>query len=165
MLMGRLERPPMRAELLSVFLEPPEAGWMNLTISADSQTVVIHTSDVFDPYPEIVQWLRSVKAGRLPSIVEIDEEGRIKVLAADFTGKGLIRFTAADYDYGEGFEDEPEYPRVYIDVEIDGARFLQEFCSALFRALNADFLRKGWTGKTEFDMEELRQYFVLRQPQ
>ena len=143
-LLSRKVQSPLRAALISVVLSPPQFGWMNLTISTHAQEVTIFTSDVFDPYPDMVQWLRFIGHGKLPRIMDIDEEGDVKVLAAFHVREGDIRFMVGDYDYGAKFEDDPDYPKVYIDVEIDKTGFLQEFCTTLYRGLNKDFLQTGW---------------------
>jgi hypothetical protein len=133
---------------------------MNLAIAANGQKAVIRTSDVFDPYSDIVMWLKSVTTAKQPSIMQIDEEGDTKILVVLQTREEDVRFLVADYDYGESFEDAPEYPGVYIDVEIDRTRFLEDFCTPLYRALSRGCLREGRQGRAKIDMGDLRQYFI-----
>ena len=79
---------------ISVSLGDPHAGWILLWVSVTvfNQAVTIHTSEAYDPYPDIVQWLEKIVSGDLPCFVEIEEEGMSKTLRAVSTDHNMLDF-------------------------------------------------------------------------
>ena len=128
---------------VNIRFSPPEWGWIVVTISSGYDSVTIWTSDVFDPYPAFVDWLRKIKDGNLPCMITIDEEGIYKQLVVQPVDEKSIRFVARDYDYGDELEDEPDYPRVYIDRIMPKEMLLTEFCTR-FSRYQKSIKNGGW---------------------
>lgn len=77
-----------------------QIGWVLLWISTTSylQHITIHLSDVFDPFPDLIRWIEAIAESRLPSEIEIDEEGVIKQLYANHAGNNLVDIQIKDDD-------------------------------------------------------------------
>ena len=60
----------------------PSDGWvvMALLVTAYNQSVVIHCSDVFPPFDDLLDWLNQIADRDLPTELKIDEEGSVKRL-------------------------------------------------------------------------------------
>jgi len=89
-------RPGLLDTQLGVRFEMEEYGWAKLHLSLDDATVMIHLSNVFDPFPELLAWGREIGEGDLPVETEIDEEGQeavLTVLRTDVPQRVLLRVT------------------------------------------------------------------------
>lgn len=61
-------------ESIAVAFSPPFVGWIDATLAYGTQSVIIHCSNVFDPFPSILRFLEAVLDGGHPRL-SIDEEG------------------------------------------------------------------------------------------
>ncbi|MFO1262689.1 MAG: hypothetical protein U1E84_05005 [Rhodoferax sp.] len=89
-------RPGLPDAQLGVRLEMGEYGWAKLHLWLDDATALIHLSDVFDPFYELVAWGREIAEGDLPIEMEIDEEGQeavLTVLRTDDPQRVLLRIS------------------------------------------------------------------------
>lgn len=135
---------PIRDDGAAVSIGPASSGWIYIIIEYGAQVVVIRTSDVFDPYPEIYNWLYCVARGDTSNIVEIDEEGSAKELVVFSKEDDNILFQVRDYDYGEEFEEDPDYPRTYIDIVCPRKDLVLEFCSKFRKYFKERFDPNQW---------------------
>ncbi len=124
------------SNILSVAIRKSVAGWIPIIVSSPTSWVRINTSDVFNPFQDIVNWLECVVKNELPARVRIDEEGVEKVLVAESGNKKYIKFSVSDYDYFEGlspdpFEDDLEYPRTYVKIYVNPSVLVRAFYVAI----------------------------------
>ncbi|MBF0247213.1 MAG: hypothetical protein HQL36_03950 [Alphaproteobacteria bacterium] len=62
--------------------EEMDYGWVDLEIGLGDQTAVVTLSDVYDPFPSLLDWLLAVAEDDLPLAIDIDEEGSEACLVA-----------------------------------------------------------------------------------
>ena len=79
-------------------------GWIYIRIETDEICTVIHTSTVFDPYPELYVWLGKIRDSHLPAKMVIDEEGGGVELITERIDTDLLRFRIDPWLYRE---DQP----------------------------------------------------------
>lgn len=72
--------PPREPRWFKIFFHAPRAGWIPFTIAVASVDVMIHTTEVFDPFHDIVRWLETL-AGGGDALCEIDMEGCFALLS------------------------------------------------------------------------------------
>ena len=56
-------------------------GWVDFNIEFRQVSIKINISSIFDPFDDILNWLFEIKNGNKSSLIEIDEEGKIKQLS------------------------------------------------------------------------------------
>jgi hypothetical protein len=108
---------------LRVALGYPNHGWVLMALLATpyNQSVVIHCSDVFEPFTGMVWWLTRIANADLPVELEIDEEGRFKHLIAQATDAAdVIEFRVTD---GEN--------QTLMRCRLDRTALLREFSRSL----------------------------------
>ena len=100
--------------------------------------------------------------GVLPQEIEIDEEGEIKVIRILSGNTDRIRFRVEDYDYGETDDEDPEYPKTYIDIEIEKDALIKEFFSKFISFLENDFKPERWraTNLKSYFLPEIKNAFL-----
>lgn len=81
----------------------PEQGWIQFAITSATfmQGVIVHLSNVFDPFPEFIRWLGDIADGNLPSEFVIDEEGEEKVFRSSPFNEDNFIFEILELLYGE----------------------------------------------------------------
>jgi hypothetical protein len=119
-------------------------GWIYVTFETDNRKITLNVSDVFNPTFEIVFIFWGLMKGFLPQEIEIDEEGEIKVIRILPGDNDQVRFQVEDYDYGEPYYEDPEYPKMYIDIEVEKDELIKEFFSEVIRFLEKDFRPERW---------------------
>lgn len=60
---------------LSVRFSLPQAGWVNVEVPPLHEGWEIRCSEVFDPMPDLLEWLEKIAAGSPAATWSIDEEG------------------------------------------------------------------------------------------
>jgi len=67
---------------ISVQFGFPADGWVLLSLltTAYNGSLTIHLSDTYDPFWDMVDWLKEIADGNLPASFKIDEEGNYKEL-------------------------------------------------------------------------------------
>lgn len=118
-------------------------GWIYVTFQTEDSQITIHVSDVFNSALDLVFPFWGLMRGAIPQKIEIDEEGEIKVIRILPGNNDQVRFQIEDYDYGEP-DDDPDYPRMYIDVEVDKDALIKEFFSKFISFLENDFEPERW---------------------
>lgn len=58
-------------------------GWILMRLGLPEKTIPIHLSSVFDPFPDLLNWLEDICTDCLPAELLIDEEGYGKKLIAN----------------------------------------------------------------------------------
>lgn len=110
----------MDPEQLLVHLEQYQ-----LLLTLGAQTAEIGISEIYDPFPELLEWLQSLADGDLPIGVAINEDGSEARIVAHSSGKGRLLIAVLD-----GWEHT---------VRTAGVVETNEFLAA-FRREFADFL-------------------------
>jgi hypothetical protein len=59
----------------SVTYEFAGVGWIYLTLAAPGLSLTIPASNVFDPFPELIEWLESIASGSRVNEMIINMEG------------------------------------------------------------------------------------------
>lgn len=137
-------------------------GWIYVDFEAADKKIRIHVSDVFSPSFELVFVFWDLMAWKLPQYIDIDEEGRIKTInILPCEDDGRVRFQIEDYDYGERYEEDPDYPRVYMDIELDLDELVEEFFVNLISFLENDFMPARWRKRNlkEFFLPKIKNEF------
>lgn len=62
--------------------EESDYGWIDFEIGLGQQRALLTLSDVYDPFPTLLEWLDAVSEGDLPIAIDIDEEGPVVRLLA-----------------------------------------------------------------------------------
>ena len=131
----------------------PQSGWIYLTFKTGDSKITLHVSDVNDPlFDPALDFLRFMdNANSDPICIEIDEEVEIKVIRILPLAGQNIRLQVADYDYSTSefydpneAEEDPDYPRTYIDFEINRDRLISEFFSTFIDFLENGFNPEQW---------------------
>jgi len=96
-----------------------EVGWIKFCVKAGTQSVNIHASDVFDPFPDLLAWLEAVAVNVQECAFIIDEEGyelefRIKRIEEDDV------FTISGWG-------EPGAKRDYLSASVDRLQLVRAF--------------------------------------
>jgi hypothetical protein len=129
-------------------------GWIYVTFKTDNTTITIHVSDVFNPVFELLFIFWGLMKGAIPQEIEVDEEGEIKIIRILPGHKDKVRFQIEDYDYGEPDDEDPEYPRMHIDIEVEKDFLIKEFFTNFISFLENDFKPERWRETN------LRSYFL-----
>lgn len=67
---------------VGIHFEDDDYGWVILRITLGEQNIEIDLSDVYDPFPSLLEWLQAISMNDMPIGFEIDEEGTEKALIA-----------------------------------------------------------------------------------
>ncbi|QZP09141.1 hypothetical protein [Caenibius sp. WL] len=137
-------------EELDVKFTCPNAGWVRLMIKPLHKTRGIDCSYVFDPFPEMIEWLEQIASGARTATWEIDEEGQTSHL----------QFYAAPQTFGK----EPGNLLLHMQssdggiLRIRGTRVdrrqLVESVYRTFRTMTADpaYLPREWEMHPQFHL-------------
>lgn len=129
---------------LTLALTPPHAGWIALVLIGTPRgaCTVISCSNVFDPLPDLVKWLHEIAASRLPSEMEVDEEGCSAFLQAlavpgrpDWIELRIERESARD----EGRE-------MLFHSRVERKQMVREFCRRWEEWGREEYLASQWNG-------------------
>jgi|GEM_PF-3997247 len=113
-------------------------GWIFVTFKTEGSEVTIDFSDATGDFG-IIDLFRALEKNFLPREIEIDEEGKVKVIRLLPVEKDQVRLQIQDYDYGEPDPELPDYPKMYIDAVFDRTALIKEFFTKC-----ADFLENGF---------------------
>jgi len=117
-------RPQEATEAVSFAFGPCQHGWIGMTISAGGASTRVSCSEVYDPFPELLDLAFALKDGRHGS-VEIDEEGRSTLVWVDrepWSDAARLRVLRPD---GDGAPT-----RAVVDVPVDAAAVAEAFVDA-----------------------------------
>jgi len=120
---------------------PPEHGWMRIVLTYAGRDIPIHSSNVFDPYPALLDWLEKVFNHELPARWHITEEETYIDFIADIDESGTERLRLV----GEQREDVYEDRTVYTFVDSpDVIGIAKEIYRSFKEMLDHEFEPKGW---------------------
>lgn len=89
-------RPDLQDAPVTTRLELLDHGWGHLYVTLGDETAKITLSEVFNPFPQLVEWGSRIESGDLPIEMEIDEEGEevvMTVLCTEDSERVLFRVT------------------------------------------------------------------------
>lgn len=121
-------------ENVFVQLSPPQDGWLPIAISAGGQRYAFEASQVYDPFPELVVWLRRIAMGEWPRLV-IDFEDIYAILQCLPAEENGLRFVLIERDQTDS---------VKIDAIVDRARLVRSFYVPLVRLWESWTFRQRW---------------------
>ncbi len=136
---------------ISVHLGYPSHGWVLLSLltTAYNGSLVIHLSEVFDPFWEMVDWLKAIAEGNLPASFTIDEEGRCKEFIASSLAVESAQGSDIEFRVNGDFwnqEKEQLEERCCFLTKATRKQLLDEFSSRLESWLSRDYDQAGWLG-------------------
>ncbi len=132
-------------------------GWIYVIFQVDDVECKIEVSDVFNPHFDLPDIFIGLMLGYLPQEITIDEEGELKDIALLPVNDKLVKLIIKDTDYGESYDDdETEYPKVYIDAELDKHLLITTFMDALLEFLNERHDTARWR------VENIKNYYLQR---
>ncbi len=114
--------------------EVADYGWIELELGLGDQKLLITLSDVYDPFPALLEWLLVVAEGDLPIAVDIDEEGSEARLLAHRLDEHRLLVAVLDR-YGEAERGA---------AVVDRGAFLEAFREELRRFLRHDLDTERW---------------------
>lgn len=154
----------------------PESGWMQMVILANFKHHIIWLSDVFDPFPDMVRWLKGITRG-LSETLHIDEEGELSYLTTRTLDDSRVELII-ESDHAED-SDDLQHVAAHVVAIVERRQFVEE----LYRQLTEFLKVKYWefTGRfldpetyseekiknarkilTEYlDLSEIRDYLDL----
>lgn len=145
---------------IAVHFGYPASGWVLLSLltTAYNGSVVAHLSQVWDPFPGLVDWLTAVAENRLPASTRIDEEGSTKELrVTTYTGE-FARYSDVEFrvNHRVGVSGtEPSDSRCVLLCRLSRQQLLAEFYRRLERWLQEDYEPQRWvTGWPNYDEAE-----------
>lgn len=134
---------------ISVHLGYPEHGWISLSLlsTAYNGHLVVHCSDVYDPFWNLIDWLKAIAENRLPASLKIDEEGEYKeFIVRPYNGRYLeyadIEFRIIGSFWDDNTKEEKE--GCYFLSRAMRVQFLEQFTRRLEQWLREDYDLEGW---------------------
>jgi hypothetical protein len=123
---------------VTVCFSYPHVGWILLWISGTSyiQEITISISEVFDPFPKMVEWLEAIAANQLPAEMDIDEEGKVKNLTVM-----PLENDQVDFIIRKGYVEEGE---IFFRMRASRKQLVSEFAKKLDLMLKEYFEIEEW---------------------
>jgi hypothetical protein len=102
-------------------------GWIQfaITCNAHVQGVIIHCSNVYDPFPDFIHWLNAIADDNLLAETKIDEEGKGKTFRATHISED--EFLLEVFELWWAAEKEGEERPIYMYAQVNKWQFLSEF--------------------------------------
>lgn len=158
---------------LTVCFSKTSAGWILMTLmsTAALENHVVYCSDLYDPFPDLVDWLNYITESRYPDSVTIDEEGidtRLSVFPHDPSRIVLwVERPPVDDDPRPIPEQNTiRYGDRLILCRVDKCLFIAEWYRRLKDFMSHDFSREHWSAHdwSEYvnDQEPYRRWMDLR---
>jgi hypothetical protein len=151
---------------VSVHFGYPADGWVLLSLltTAYNSSLVIHLSDTWDPFWDMVDWLKAIADDDLPAKFTIDEEGHSKTLIVSrYTGHygkySDIEFRINGDSWNEDRKETVE--NCYFLTRATRIQLLSEFTSRLEMWLRDDYDPAAWN-HTEMEDDPNQPYADLR---
>jgi hypothetical protein len=120
-----------------------EYGWIPMAIMTTTfnRSMVVHCSEVFDPFPDMQRWLEQIAGKQLPADWEIDEEGKKTLLRVKADKDDQLDFQIWRYSYPEN----PKYPPQFkLRARIERVQLLMEFYRRFTQYVREDFDPQHW---------------------
>lgn len=144
---------PVRADGVEVTFSPAKSGWQPVKLSAGGQLAEVDASELYDPFPDILNWLENIVQGGEGRVSADLEGSQLELFAFSLPDPARVRIVIA---FMPGREDRTR--DVELDVDVDRRLFASAFYSA-FRSyadsdayvvdewgeltMREDFARKG----------------------
>jgi hypothetical protein len=141
---------------LSIHLGYPSDGWILLSLltTAYNGHLVIHCSDTFDPFWDLIDWLKAIADGRLPASFKINEEGQYKELVVrPYCGR-FSEYSDIEFRINGDYRDD-ETKEIkegcYFLARARRSQLLDQFTRRLEQWLREDYDFDGWNRGREED--------------
>lgn len=134
---------------VSVRLTQEEAdyGWIDLDLGLGEGTTQITLSEVYDPLPALLDWLKAVEDGDLPLGVAVDEEGsEAWLIAHEFDEHRLLVAVLDRYERTER-----------VSAVVNRTDFIEVFQAELLRFLSSELDTERWNTREEDDSKYLER--------
>jgi hypothetical protein len=134
---------PTPVETIALCFDSHKSGWFEARLVLPGQVEPLFLTDVYDPFPPMLEWLRRIARGDV-ACLSIDQEGDVFDMAAEPTDPpGTVRLTAwADELKGDDFRQ-----RVAFDVLISArtlAAALYGSIAAMWEQPDPDTFWRRW---------------------
>lgn len=146
---------PMWHDRVAIAFSYPRDGWVLMAImtAAFNQHVVIHCSDVFPPFNNLIEWLNKIADKNLPAEFEIDEEGISKKLIAkeSHLDEDEIELVIEGKYWREGSTEGEN--RIFLHCRTERHQLVEEFAERLSTWLKNDYdlFGFGYRCKEDYD--------------
>lgn len=95
-----------KAEKIQISFTDRKHGWILMKLNLPEKMISVYLSNVFDPFPDLLDWLEKICHNDLPAALTIDEEGYGKKFVAlkvpkDATNSILLKI----YEWGKTRRD------------------------------------------------------------
>lgn len=137
-------------QAVSFELSPARHGWIGMTVRAGGEVAEIACSQVYDPFPDLVEWLTRATCG-LCGCCEVDEEGTTAILRLDLE-PGALRARLRIYSPDEHGGVEASR----LDVPVDVVQLAKAWVDA-FVPYVASYDPEHWTLVFEGDDPPVRR--------
>jgi len=124
-------------------------GWVLLSLltTAYNGSVIIYLSDTYDPFWDMVDWLKAIAANKLPATFKIDEEGCYKeLIVRPYTGRFSedvdIEFRVIGDTWDEEKQEAKEECRFLCRAK--RSQLIDEFVRRLEQWLKEDYDPNEW---------------------
>jgi hypothetical protein len=138
----------------------PDSGWilLSITCTAYLQHLIIHLSDVYDPFPDMTKWMEDIAANNLPCEFTVDEEGECKMLRAIPLSADCFILEILDTEWDETVTEEQQ---IFMYTKVERRQFVSEFIHAWDDFLERKYDPESWPfGR---DLQSLRGKPDLRE--
>ena len=141
---------------VTICFGPAEYGWVMMAIlcTAYNNHHVIHLSDTFDPFPDLITWVIGIINGKSGTLY-IDEEGHGSYLTARTIDSDWIELVVEDEYYSE--KSGQVFPRMRVLAVVNRRGFVTEFYRRYTDFLRNEYDRDGWNrmDSDDYDKEEM----------
>jgi hypothetical protein len=120
---------------------------LSLLTTAYNRSLVVHLSDAFDPFWDMIDWLKAIAGNELPASFTVDEEGNCKeFIVRQYSGRFSddcdIEFRINGDHWIE--ESEKYEEACYFISRCSRAQLLDEFARRLESWLKEDYDPDAW---------------------
>lgn len=127
----------------------PEDGWvlMSLLTTAYNGSLVIYLSDTYDPFWDMIDWLKAIADNKLPASLNINEEGSYKELIVRPYLGCYSEYADIELRVNGDFWDEDKkasQERCYFLSRANRSQLIDEFTRRLDQWLREDYDPNGW---------------------
>jgi hypothetical protein len=140
----------------------PTHGWIQCTITCTTylQGIILHLSNVFNPFPGMFHWLEAIAENNLPSEFVVDEEGQEKILRATPVDEEDFRFEILEWPFGPLIK---ENRHTYLYAQVNKKQFLSEFLKRWDDFLENQYDPSQWeehgeTSLRTYDVSKIREF-------
>ena len=141
---------------LSVHFSYASDGWVLMSLLTTSYLghEVVHCSDVYDPFWDLVDWLDKIVKNDLPASMTIDEEGEIKELIVSAYSGRFSKFSDIEFRIVQNSwnsdTEQLEKSRRFL-CRCKRVQLVHEFASRLKTWLRNDYDKSHWNRSIQED--------------